>query len=134
MGVHSNYRAAGERLDDRQRLADRFIAVEAVAAEAGRPVDEAQEGLAESEPPGPHGPHVAVARRGRAVRVRVQETGDVAVRLLALQDPEPVEVDAGPFAPYSPPASAAPDAAAALAEQDPALLDAGRQRRGWTRQ
>jgi hypothetical protein len=57
----------------------------------------------------------------------MQETDDVAVHLLTLENPAPVKVHAGPFALFAPPTTAEPDAAAALAEQDPALLDDWRQ-------
>jgi hypothetical protein len=53
----------------------------------------------------------------------VQEADDVAVGFLAPENPEPVEAHANPLAVLLPLTTAEPDAAAALAEQDPALLD-----------
>jgi hypothetical protein len=62
--------------------------------------------------------------------MRVQETNDIPMLLLALQDPLAVEVHTGSFALDGLLAAAKPDAAAALAEQRPALLDDRHQRRG----
>src|SRR5437867_6725241 len=102
-----------------------FIIGEDIAADRLPVGDQAKERLSKRARPGSHGTDVASARpRPRPVRMGVEEANDIAVTLLASQDPAPVRFHRSGAPDSAPPLLGHPSAAALclLSDQHPAFF------------